>query len=53
MNTGPTLRQPDWWNCEDEITSISRNITGKLGEFFYKPLLANPGKLIQKISRNF
>jgi len=30
MNAGPTLRQPDWWNCEDEITSISRNITGKL-----------------------
>ena len=36
MNAGPTLRQPDWWNCEDEITSISRNITGKLGKLFYK-----------------
>ena len=36
MNTGPTLRQPDWWNCEDEITSITRNITGKLGKLFYK-----------------
>jgi len=30
INAGPTLRQPDWWNCEDEITSITRNITGKL-----------------------
>ena len=36
MNAGPTLRQPDWWNCEDEITSISRNITGKLGKLFRK-----------------
>ena len=39
MNAGPTLRQPDWWNCEDEITSISRNITGKLGQFFYKAFI--------------
>ena len=33
MNRGPTLRQPDWWNSEDEITSISKlSITGKLGK---------------------